>query len=399
MKQYTAALALWVLSAVGPALAEPPEGHVEPAYQGQPLSHWVEVLGGSEGPLDLLSSKGATQTKDLRGGAEAQTALEHIGTNAIPFLVRWIEGDLLITTSEHGTLELLSPVNLKRADAAWAEVFRAPGAVRAFGVLGPAARSAIPELLRLATNQLGAWANPSAVGRRAVEPPRSSWLALQALGAIGPDSAPVLLAIATNKACASGGRIGALLALGTNVPAAALSALLQCAKESDEGVAQRAVWSLRAFGQDDPRIFATLTNVAHHSAKSVRSAALEALRPFGAKSLPAFLYALTDRSLGVRYSGLRALIEVAPQALTNTSVLATAAQSLQSGDSGARFWGAKVLRAAGQQARGERPDLEGPVPDSEALYLDATNVLRRFAPDLLSRRPGALPKASEPTTN
>ena len=52
MKHHTAVVALWVWSVVGAAVAEPPESHVEPTYKGQPLSHWVAVLGGSEGQIN-----------------------------------------------------------------------------------------------------------------------------------------------------------------------------------------------------------------------------------------------------------------------------------------------------------------------------------------------------------
>jgi hypothetical protein len=390
MNHYTAVLAFWVCSVLGASVAEPPRGYIEPTYMGQPLSHWVEVLGGSEGPVNLISSVESGEIKDIRGGREAQDALEHIGTNAIPFLLRWIEGDPLITVSREGRTELLSPATMERVDSDWVEVFRAPGAVRAFGLLGPAARSAIPELARLVTNQSCLWTNLYATGRR-VEPRRSSWSAFNALAAIGPESAPVILTIATNSAWTSGMRRDALVAaakaMGTNAQAL-LPIVLQCAKEEDGWVAQGAVGVLRAFGHDDPGVFAALTNALHHPAPAVRMAAIEALQPFGARAVPvlvpALLYEFNATNYGVRYRALDTLVRVAPQTLTNVSVLAKAAEGLRSSDFDARLWAVQTIQAASEQARGQKPNLDLPGRDLTPLCLEATNTLRQLAPDLLN---------------
>jgi hypothetical protein len=97
---------------------EPSDRPIEPTYNGRPLSHWVEILSGG-----LYSSKSWPDIDEIEGGAEAQEALEHIGAEAVPFLLKQIP---------------------------------ARGAMVAFRVLGPAARSAIPQLVAMATNELAA---------------------------------------------------------------------------------------------------------------------------------------------------------------------------------------------------------------------------------------------------
>jgi hypothetical protein len=114
-------------------------GEREPEYQGKKLSWWIR---GSQ----------------MRGGifphAERGEAVRQIGTNGLPFLVRWIECgnaprrtkiDAAITKA-NGSL-----------GAAWAKfrsrkLTRANDAVWAFSVLGNDARPAIPELIKLAHN-------------------------------------------------------------------------------------------------------------------------------------------------------------------------------------------------------------------------------------------------------
>lgn len=81
-------------------------------YDGHPLSYWV--LDDTNSPVrsDIVAPGGQLNRY-------SEEAVENIGTNAIPFLLKWMESD--------------SPYR----------------AANAFGVLGPAARSAIPDLARL----------------------------------------------------------------------------------------------------------------------------------------------------------------------------------------------------------------------------------------------------------
>jgi hypothetical protein len=103
-------------SSVRAQLEEMHASATEPGYKGHPLSYWLR-------DVDTLSS---AWPAPLREGAKA--ALAHIGTNAIPFLLKWMEGGC-------------------------SSMFPDAGTIHAFRILGPSARAAIPELARLATNQ------------------------------------------------------------------------------------------------------------------------------------------------------------------------------------------------------------------------------------------------------
>src|SRR5205814_522274 len=55
----------------------------EPLYQGRPTREWIEALSGSQRP----GTPGEIEY------ADAKSALEHLGTNAIPLLLEWIAYD------------------------------------------------------------------------------------------------------------------------------------------------------------------------------------------------------------------------------------------------------------------------------------------------------------------
>ena len=76
-----------------------------------------------------------------------------------------------------------------------------------------------------------------------------------------------------------------------------------------------------------------------------------------------------------------------PKAIANSNVLAIAAARLQSPEADWRKWAAYVLRAVGQQASGVRPDFMMPISREHPRFEDATNVLRRLAPELLGDLP------------
>jgi len=111
----------------------------EPEYNGIPLSKWLERCGSTN------------QAESLA----AVAAIRHIGTNALPFLIRWIQ-------YEPGWKDTLGrkilgwPVLGGRRDVQkliWNMTqYRAITAVNGFRILGSEANPALPELQRLADN-------------------------------------------------------------------------------------------------------------------------------------------------------------------------------------------------------------------------------------------------------
>lgn len=111
----------------------------EPEYKGVTLSTWLSRCGST----------------NLNQSLAAADAIQQIGTNALPFLLRWIQ-------HEPGWRDALGQKILKwpaigsRADVQrliWKMTkYRAASAVTGFKILGPDARPARAELQRLAEN-------------------------------------------------------------------------------------------------------------------------------------------------------------------------------------------------------------------------------------------------------
>lgn len=310
---------------------------IEPAYKGKPLRYWV--LGDSRSPYFLA----APNTLD----PESRDAIDHIGTNAVPFLIKWIQS------------------------------YRT---VSAFEILGSAAKFAIPELAFLATNQPGDRAEAGASNQIQVQ-----INAVEALGRIGPDALGALCAIATNNTLGNG-RVWALNAIarcGTNaIPF--VPVLLTCLRSQDNGVIAGALFALSQVRTDQEGVLAAIMPFLRSPSPTLRVNALQALASFGYGSAPSIINALHDTTPKVRATALGLLVQSMPNTLTNITVLSTAADRLDSPDPDERKWAAQLLRAAGQQARGVKPDLGVPLGGWNATFAEATNALRRLAPELLN---------------
>lgn len=112
----------------------------EPEYNGATLSTWL-----------LRCALSSNQTES----APAVDAIRHIGTNALPFLVRWIQYEPGWRDSVGRTI-LKWPVIRSRHDVArliWNMTqLRANAAVDGFRILGSQANPALPELQRMVEN-------------------------------------------------------------------------------------------------------------------------------------------------------------------------------------------------------------------------------------------------------
>jgi hypothetical protein len=124
-------------------------GEQEPVYRGKRLSEWI----AGEGAVSREVVLGVTEREDI----VRMNAVRHIGTNAVPFLVKWIESaeipersriQLLVMRANRGAGQALEDFrlrNLKRAaDAEWA-----------FTVLWYDGRAALPDLIRLSESTNG----------------------------------------------------------------------------------------------------------------------------------------------------------------------------------------------------------------------------------------------------
>jgi HEAT repeat protein len=288
---------------------------------------------------------------------EAKTAVAHIGTNAIPFLVKWMEGGSFSS-------------------------FLDAGAVQAFHILGPSASSAIPDLARLATNQVESTFRVSTYAQLPVT--MYGYGPLRALGSVGPDALPILLSILTNSIAPGTrlGAIGALMGMGTNAGPLA-PVFIKYVDDENEMVASAAVRALGSSGAGNREVLAVLETVADGPRPTLRSSALDALSQFGDQSIPALVRALGGTNQGNAMLAFHRLAFIVPMAITNSNILKIAATRLQSQDADWQEWAAYVLRAIGQQASGMKPDFMSPISRHDLMREDATNLLRRLAPELL----------------
>ena len=243
----------------------------EPVYQGKALGVWLQTYDPASGP-----GRGSPAWK------QTDDALRHIGTNAIPLLLR------MLRARDSG---------LKLTLVAWAQkqpfikIHFVPAATRnieasrAFIVLGNTAKAAVPDLIKACedTRSVDAWS--------AIE---------DAFAWIGPDARPalpLLLRGATNSN--NRVRANALWALGEihAEPDSCVPALLRGLNDSDAWVETSAAHALGMFGPD-------------------ASAAIPALAQFsqlsGTSTLPSSL-------MQVRFEALRALSKIAPGAGSGTN--------------------------------------------------------------------------------
>jgi hypothetical protein len=140
-------------------------GEKEPEYQGKRLSEWMQVAGGS-----------LPETAEHK--AQRAEAIRHMGTNSLPWLLRWIEFEPPVWRERYrGTLSRLPQPIARRL---WNGDRLADKATWAFTVLGPAAAPAVPELSRIVTD-------PSKGAGR--------YCATYALAGIGKEGLPALLAV------------------------------------------------------------------------------------------------------------------------------------------------------------------------------------------------------------
>jgi len=225
----------------------------EPVYQGKTLSVWLETYNPASGP-----GRGSPAWK------AADEALRHIGTNAIPCLLRKLRA---------------RDSGLKLRLVAWAQrqhfikIHFVPAAARnieasrAFIVLGSTAKAALPDLIKAyqETQSVEAWS--------AIE---------DALAWIGPEARPalpLLLRAATNAN--SRVRANALWALGEihAQPEACVPALLRGLNDGDAWVQTSAAHALGMFGPAASAAIPALAQFAQLSPLSSRLFGTSAARP------------------------------------------------------------------------------------------------------------------------
>lgn len=262
----------------------------EPCYQGRSLSEWIQIRTFPSPGLDQLTP-------------EAREAIRHIGTNAIPTALHWLNYEP--SRLGHYMTVLLNRLPTSVRPSLKQRADRGLDAAEVFAVLGPDGRSAVHELTRLAMTT-------SSEAR--------AYRCINALMGIGPDVIPAFNAILANPH--SKGRFiaaGYLVRFSTNA-SPAIPVLIKSLDDNDELVAMRAAATLGELRLSNAVVIPALSAHLRSTSARRRVAAAVGLTGFGRAAEPAvpqLRQALGDTSDTVRESATNALMNIAPEALTN----------------------------------------------------------------------------------
>ena len=276
-------------------------GRSEPTYEGKSLSDWLRLYRQPIGAMAPVVSP------------EAADAVRHIGTNAVPFLARWIGDSRNIPPWR---LRLFGLAYSRKLGTPAREIFlesvarrelRASRAIWGFVILGEAARGAIPDLVRLAHQG-------DADSARA---------AIAALGYLGKDALPPLFSMITNneymlknEAMTSLSQMGYL---GTNAHPAIVF-LIQCLGEED--LAPAAADGLGRLHLESDISVPALVECTHSTRPLMRIWGAVSLGKFGAcarSAMPDLIKLMDDPDATVRPEATNATQKIAPETLLDVS--------------------------------------------------------------------------------
>ena len=263
----------------------------EPQYQGKSLSQWLEGYSRDADP-------------------SAAAAVHGIGTNAVPWLLKWICYERSDWREKVGAAigklprrlkesPLLEPLRNNRAIA------RQEAALSGFNLLGPQASSAVPELSRFIN---------SSKSRHVV-------FAINALSYTGKEALPGLLSALTNQQVAVRSHVAYVVAWmaahGTDATIA-VPILVQCARDKDQTLAQDALDVLGQLRLEPQIAVPCLTSHLTNSSVPLRMVSAMSLARFGPDArpgLPSLVDALKDSNPVVREAVTNALLKISPESL------------------------------------------------------------------------------------
>jgi HEAT repeat protein len=263
----------------------------EPSYRGTTLTQWLALYQRTW--ISTLTVRvegqpattGEEERRQAAEHAEAEEAVRKIGTNALPFLLKWIgQGQ-----------------NADKQD-------QASTAITGFSILGPQAKAAIPDLTQvmMETNK-----------------PFASIDAIRALGCLGPDALPLILTVVSNSQTFSFayGQVAlqSILTMGSRGTdiRPAVPVLIQRLRERGE-MTELAMETLLELQVEPDVTIPAVAECLHDSDYRIRQRAAECLataRPQARSAVPALVKALNDPQIYVRIAATNALRAIAPEML------------------------------------------------------------------------------------
>ena len=238
----------------------------EPLYQGKPLRVWLKGFDANQESAEYTA---------------AHSALQQIGTNALPILIRYLQRKDPPFYDQW--IRLKAKLHLLRGEVDYA-VFWHRRAAQACGALGPTAEAAFPALTE-AMNDPGA---ASDVGN--------------GLSRMMPVSVPVLTNILATGNVMARSRAADNLVTAFSHPAAetmARAALMAALHDSDRGVRMSAASAFQFWNTHLDVVVPELTRALSDPDPSVRGNAATSLGNFGRAAklaVPELLKLLRDRN-------------------------------------------------------------------------------------------------------
>jgi len=266
----------------------------EPSYEGKSLSEWIARAGLAPDDVEVTN---------------AVVTVTHIGTNAIPCLLHWIRFE---TPRWYRNLDnfVPDPILGRIGNSLVFHYAKSEAAVMAFSILQTNAAAAIPELTRLMND---------------TNKPMAAKQAARALASLGKDALPHLLQALTNATPDQLDyllpAIGSMSYLGTNA-APAIPLIVQIANRTNSNVFGSAIDALGRLKIKPKVVIPVLTGfLASTNNPELFVGAISAVGRFGDQAqsaIPAILPILTNSDPKARSKATNALMQIAPELLTNT---------------------------------------------------------------------------------
>jgi hypothetical protein len=282
----------------------------EPIYKGKKLSEWAELYELSFNPVGVGEQPTPEEYSDRRKAVEAA---HHTRDEILPRAVKLIQYEKPAWKGK--VMHAMERIDVRR----WCPLFiwgpfygdQGEDSLVYFDMLGPDARTAVPELTLIMKH-----ADSARVRERA----------MYALARTGKEGLrPLIETLADPKnrdRRAAAYAIGDMKDQGT-VASLAVPILVKCLEDADPNMSSAAATVLGELGLEASIAVPGLTNCLQSSDPYVREEAISALGNFGEKAraaLPSLLVvASIDADYSVRESATNALSEIAPDSLRKSS--------------------------------------------------------------------------------